>query len=360
MEKQPATPYPVDEMPIEEQAFQYEILSPDNRHTRMSTEEDLQNLYLGKLSDLIETAVGDPDNRVDTLVFLDKSARPLSWMMREFWDEMAPQERDAETGELRTVPMPDIKFANIDRLFWREDPAEEISDGGMREPSDDDIEGLRHIFSRNEQHSLDGKNILLVDEQSESGDTLTVAQNLFRRAFPDATVNGKAWIRHPYDIEPKTGKKIYKIEEIPMWYPLKGYDKLADDERGRGVYSPIPYERRSERFRQSFPESSNQFLSSPPRIRQPLSEKQKAAYSALSAKEAASTDPEETAHLRTEMDNLEFTTRDPKSEQLRAEIKQMHQDFLDGKLNPQIVSERDEIRRVPATEYYTQAREKRQ
>lgn len=343
-------------LPPQTDEFEYQVLVPHADKSRMATPEALQENYLKRLSDLIEDAVGDPETRVDTIVFLDKSARPLAWMMRTFWDDMAPQETDPDTGRVQTVAMPDMKFANIDRLTWRAHPDKEMREGGAREATEEDIAGLRHIFSRTDEKSLVGKKILVVDEQAESGDTLKIAEELFSKAFPESNVRGKPWIKHPSIDDPVTGEKIYKIEEIPAWYPLKGADMLHEDDRGRGVYSPIPYVRRSEQFRQNFPPASNQFLASRPQVRRSLDANDRARLKELGSREKRSQDPQEMEQIQREMGSIEFSAKDPKSDQLRREIGQMLVDFHAGKLNPSITTDRQEIRGVPAEQYYKEAR----
>lgn len=157
--------------PIIDPNFKYEVLTPDAYHTQLETPEELQELYIKNTTDLIKTIVGDETHPgYDTVIFLDKSARPLSWMTRELWGHVAPQKENPETGELQTVKMPEMKFVNIDRLNWRKNPDTPIDEpgGGMIDPTEEDLDGIRRIFNIDEKHKLDGKRILIVDEQSET------------------------------------------------------------------------------------------------------------------------------------------------------------------------------------------------
>jgi hypothetical protein len=345
-------------LPAEE--FQYDILTPDKGHTRQQTPEELQEFYLSQTTDLMNKVVGDPETRADTLVFLDKSARPLAWIMRTFWDELAPQERN-EHGELVTIPMPEMKFTNIDRLLWRADSKKEISDGGARPINESDIWGVRHVFDIGKENVLDGKKIVIIDEQAESGDTMQIAETLFKLAFPTSEVRTEPWIRHPYDRHPITSEKIYKPVEIPVWYPLKGDDRLPEDERGRGVYGPMDYHfDRSDAFRKRFPAESNQFLSSRPRSRRDLDTSEKARLNRLVARLRNSADPDETKGLAQEIDKLSYINYDEKSRQLRKEIGQMLIDFTNGKLLPVVNTHRETVQGMPMAEYEVQLAAKKQ
>src|SRR4051812_9696807 len=49
----------------------------------------------------------------EAAVFLDKSARPVAWLMHNLWDQLAPRNDDGTIP-----PEPEIKFMNIDREQW--------------------------------------------------------------------------------------------------------------------------------------------------------------------------------------------------------------------------------------------------
>ncbi len=379
-----------------EPAEEYKILVPDAQHSQQQSPEALQEAYLERLSQLIDSAVGDPENVADTLVFLDKSARPLAWMMRSFWPYLAPERKNPETGEVEVVPMPAMKFANIDRLPWREDPQVEIADGGkMREPTEADIRGLRNIYQIGSTNELDGKNVMIIDEQSDSGDTLHVAEVLFSRAFPTAKLRTAAWITHAFTYDSKSGKKKYMHKEVPVWYPVKDDDNLPDDETGRAVYGAAPYNQHDKAHPDRFEKESYPFLSTRPNVRRidsrmTTTDKERVATleQALmktvdpQAKENLRTriheiknrpaaiirfrqrlsetdDPEEQKRLKDHIHELEYISVDARGMQLRQEVGRLVLDFLNGTLNPAIYSEREHIRGIPADEYLRASSEKR-
>ena len=167
----------------------------------------------------------------DVVIWLDKSARPLSWLTKATWDQLAP-EADG------TVPkMPDFKFVNIDREQWvnQVDP---LGTGYMNiehvDPSI--IRSLRSIFVSvkdkkdglteaidDAKSSLDGKTIMIVDEVNASGRTLDIAQKFFKRAFPDAAIGATHWMGGIANKGQATGNR-----DLPVWY-------REDTEYGRGV-----------------------------------------------------------------------------------------------------------------------------
>lgn len=344
----------------QEETYHYEVMVPSKRHGTPDNLADMQERYLHKVSMFIGEITRDPENIPDALVFLDKSARPLAWMTKTFWDEFAPQAQDPETGEYKTVPRPEFKFANIDRLKWRKNPQQEFAVGGMKEPSKGDIAGLRAVFDISKEHTLDDKKVLIIDEQSESGDTLTAAKHLFKEAFPTAEVSTTAWINHPSKLD-RNGNKVYDIQEIPVWYPLKDSNKLPDEVTGRGVYNPLPFALRSDSFKERHPQSSSQFLSSRPQVERELSPEDKARVEVIAGRIVDSDDPEEIAELLKQREEMVYTSQDERSNKLRRDIGHMLLDFMSGKLTPMLDEDafdrRETIRGVPVDEYLQQRRQ---
>src|SRR5690606_37669804 len=114
-----------DSQETEKTSFQYDLLKghfePDGS---WKSGEELRMQYLHLTDQLIqkmtqEKEVENPETgekqlkRPSVVVFLDKSARPLSHLVRELWPTFA---KDLETGEV--PPMPAFKFLNIDREQW--------------------------------------------------------------------------------------------------------------------------------------------------------------------------------------------------------------------------------------------------
>lgn len=184
----------------------------------------------------------DPERsatKPDTVVWLDKSARPVSWFVDAFWEQYA------KPG----VERPDDEFLNIDRENWFVRQGHNRIDAGTRlgpndfditKVPDEDIARIRALFTVGEidkddwQRSvwelptrLDGQNILVIDEVKNKGGTLKIATELIRRAVPSAVVSGDYfWRAGTYALDSK-GHEM-QMESAPVWYD-------ADDEYGRGV-----------------------------------------------------------------------------------------------------------------------------
>lgn len=204
---------------------------------------------IGILDGSIDSRViEDPDNpelstqKPDSVIWLDKSARPVSWFTDALWEQFA------KPGELP----PENEFLNIDRVNWfvrqghRTEEAERRlgpEDFDINAVSDEDIAGIRAYFSigKLDQENwiedvwklptrLDGKNVLIIDEVKNRGGTLSIATQLLKRAIPEMTVSGDYfWNPGRYAINPASSDPSnMQMESAPVWY-----DK--DNTLGRGI-----------------------------------------------------------------------------------------------------------------------------
>ena len=149
------------------------------------------------------------------VVFLDKSARPLAWLVNELWDVLAP-----EPGSDEIPPKPDFKFLNIDRKQWvgEMDPN---GTGGYdaRHISQEAIEGLRSIYNRKHDGSYDAENemddqaIMVVDEVRSTGRTLDISRQIIQRAFPGSKVFGTHWMGGRVSVPGGDANA-----DLPVWY----------------------------------------------------------------------------------------------------------------------------------------------
>jgi hypothetical protein len=146
------------------------------------------------------------DQKIDCLVFLDKSARPLSWLFRECWKVKFPDE---------DVPM--IKFANVGNknqfntgyceyldLFKSsskdcrkikelvsnaEDGGDWLNSENIGESWQDTLYDESDVFQQMRSvygDSFDGKKVLIVDEYGYSGFTQVASLLSFSKAFSEA------------------------------------------------------------------------------------------------------------------------------------------------------------------------------
>ncbi len=195
--------------------YTYSVLSTEELRTEAVTLTD------GLIWEMI-------DNRTDIALFLDKSARPVSWMVKALWSQLAPTlDKDGDP-----YTMPEFKYVNIDREQWgavtgrSEDEDKGIDINRIPEVR---IDELRRTFAPIAKDSLDrsifeNKNVLVIDEVSVSGDTLYIATHIFERAFPEAaSIKGAYWMHGHVQQNPKTGVKINT--KLPVWYtdePITG------------------------------------------------------------------------------------------------------------------------------------------
>ncbi|MCX6805230.1 MAG: hypothetical protein NT114_00870 [Patescibacteria group bacterium] len=193
--------------------------------------QNFRSHYIENTRQLIHEIV---DKNIDTVIFLDKSGRPVQWLISELWPIFAADKKK-----------PVSYFANIDAAEWcgldRDSgvrPTDEELEEAKRNITDEDLEIIRHDFGPKrvisdvlDEHGevmpghkvatdeplFDGKNVLIVDETAVTGATLDLAQFLFAKAFPKASFSGKHW------------QMNYKEKlNNPVWY-----SRL--DVTGRGV-----------------------------------------------------------------------------------------------------------------------------
>ena len=167
----------------------------------------------------------------DFVVWLDKSARPVSWLTKELWPVIAA-DKDGGVPE-----MPKFRYVNIDREQWVND----VDPNGTGRLEIDNvspriISSLRSIFVKPEQRSthlgeeidnaeteFDGKTVLIVDEVIATGRTLRIAKEFFQKAFPEARFATSHWMG---------GQVIKNLgvgnADLPVWYK-------SDEVIGRGV-----------------------------------------------------------------------------------------------------------------------------
>lgn len=241
---------PIERNPAraEEAPFEYSLLKghyqPDGKTWQSG--EKLRMEYLELTDGLIKTMttpmeVMDYDtNEVElrppsVVIFLDKSGRPLSHLVRNLWPKFA---KDINTG--KTPAMPQFKFLNIDREQWVHKLDNEGS--GILDAKHIDesvIRGLRSVFisPSNKENvrkeglveaidemptTLDNEAVLLVDETRSTGRTLQIARGMLQRAFPKTTFKGAHWMNETFTNRGRT------LNAVPVWYK-------SEDKWGRGV-----------------------------------------------------------------------------------------------------------------------------
>lgn len=179
-----------------------------------------------RTADLIERVM---EENIQTLVFMDRSARPLSWALRAAWDK-----------ERLGRDLPKIKFVNIGRekadilgyqgsAPGRYEFGSEVEWQGAVEEywrkldSDDYVAALKRDLG---QDALHREQILLVDDWSESGYSIGVAKDFFRRHLPKNPVHSHSFFQRE-DLK-LFNKKDWNGIYLP-WSQDKSYTLMADD-----------------------------------------------------------------------------------------------------------------------------------
>jgi hypothetical protein len=199
-------------------------------------------------------------SRFDAVIYLDKSARPVSWLVGEFWKDFGYSERaskffkDINPEDDIDVSMPKTSYLNIDRVSMYREVRMDVDDDGYVDDTEsrkkikaqfknfldrehnlpkDWITGIRAVYSVGEINEndpdekvwdmptrLDGKKILIVDEVKDSGASLEMAMHLLRQAIPDANIicGTHFWTKgggrsSPVDVEGNT-----QMGSSPVWY----------------------------------------------------------------------------------------------------------------------------------------------
>jgi hypothetical protein len=188
----------------------------------------------------------------DTVVWLDKSARPVAWFVDAFWEQFA------QDGAKK----PEDEYLNIDRINWFVHTGHDETQAKWRlGPEDFDISkvdperiaGLRALFVEGDLDKetwqeqvwdmptrFDGKSLLIVDEVMNRGGTLSIASQLLKAAIPDAKVSATYfWHTNRYAMNKSSAEREnQQMESAPVWY-----DNINPMGRGIGEVS-LSYWRR--------------------------------------------------------------------------------------------------------------------
>lgn len=193
----------------------YEILTPAGLRARYVTLTDR----------LIRAIEGHEGWRPQELLFLDKSGRPVAWLLRQLWPVLA-REPGTRFGDAVVPPLPPTRMVNIDReQWWDLTGASEVGAVDVTGVPDEAIDSLRAVFATRPPRPgepvadvpawLDGRRVLVVDEVANTGDTLRIAKGLLARAFPTADLRTHHWMS-PGSTRDRGG--LARTADVPVWY----------------------------------------------------------------------------------------------------------------------------------------------
>lgn len=228
----------------EPEPYEYELLKGHYRTDGIwKSDEQLKTEYVRLTDNIVHVLTdgvrcrnkqtGEIEKRpVDYVVWLDKSARPVSWLTKALWPVLA------RNSDGHTPKLPQFRFVNIDREQWTSsiDP-NNVGSTNVDKLDPSIIRSLRSVFIENPNKlndkldeqvdelpaQFDDKTILIVDEVKSTGRTLSYAQSFFERAFPTANIAGMHWMA---GITAKDG--AFGNLDLPVWYS-------DDTVMGRGV-----------------------------------------------------------------------------------------------------------------------------
>ncbi|MEI6510692.1 MAG: hypothetical protein WCO25_01465 [Candidatus Uhrbacteria bacterium] len=132
---------------------------------RIVRDSHVRRLLRDRTEAIVEAAY---HNGTHALVFLDKSARPISWLVREVWKK--------NHGMLNR---PQIRFMNVGKP-----EGGRLAIDAPRSVSPDAVAELRRLFGS----QFADKDVMIVDDLSATGKTLETATRVFQEAFPSARV----------------------------------------------------------------------------------------------------------------------------------------------------------------------------
>lgn len=195
-----------------------EKLEHQYEYSQLKTPE-LRQEYVQYTENLIADSIR---TNADTVLFLDKSARPVAWLFKSLWPTLGFDEDGPR-------PMPHIKFANIDREQWgpvvgRSQDREVGIDMSRVHP--DVVDDLRGLFAADalgddepaadKPTMFDDKDVIIVDEVSASGDTLRMANALFKMAIPEGRFHARHWMTPETKVDKRSGAVVNT--KLPIWY----------------------------------------------------------------------------------------------------------------------------------------------
>lgn len=236
-----------DEFPVLSQQTHKVLRDRSIVNERININDNLIN-YVQDTALLISEIDGSLKSSVpfDHVVYLDKSARPVSWLVNMFWDEFA-----AKDAEGKPAGRPPHSYINIDRAPWFRNVGIDVTDDGRQMAGGElatywdftknignltkrhlaEIRALYIAGGIDEEDAdwifdqptvLSGKRVLIVDEVSRTGSTLKIAVKLFQLAFPDAKAIESAYFWHPHESALKMGNEDV-LTSLPVWYDPNTY-----------------------------------------------------------------------------------------------------------------------------------------
>jgi len=194
------------------------IANRDPRYIILSNEIKRQQLIAEVAAFIGAAAFMQPD----VLMYLDKSARPICWIVNKVWKTRFPNKPKPETkfinfGKERTIVSDLVSEHGLEKVEYLDEPHVDAA-----------VQQLREDYGkRNGGTYLDGKRIWLVDEFSYTGSSLIAARILLTQAIgdelPKPIFTHTVLSREPvwYTNKWMTGVQDYHEPESFLSYPVE-------------------------------------------------------------------------------------------------------------------------------------------
>jgi hypothetical protein len=170
----------LDHVTLKTEPYRYQLLTdPIERRQLFS---DAQ-----KLVDTVLTT--KPKHRPDVIFFLDRSARPSSWLFRELWRQFAAK-----------IPMPEIEYINIGKEK-APDFQGQFEDIQSQIRFISKLQASRYVRELQEAFPkyMERSNIWVVDEWKQEGTSVMIAKALLEAAFMSKGGTVKTFYMHDHE-----------------------------------------------------------------------------------------------------------------------------------------------------------------
>ncbi len=170
---------------------------------------EVQYSYILSTVDLILEVLR---NKESTVIFLDKSARPVYWLFNELWHDVV----SLLPGEASKTQKPHILFANIDKNNNPDIVSSSNFDSASIDTESEEyrrlVKKIQTTFGRSFKKQ---RRVRVVDEVRDTGATLLIARQLFQSAFPKSIFNISWWKKFA---TPTADGRVIENGEVPVWY----------------------------------------------------------------------------------------------------------------------------------------------
>jgi hypoxanthine phosphoribosyltransferase len=219
---------------VEDNLVQHkESLSPQEAEESAIFNEKQKEILKERVAEIIREVI---DTNAKLIVFLDRSARPIAWMIRAAWDQLAqgkelPNMRFVNIGreKIERLKAEELKgldddefWERITRKFWEQTSHKEYIEKMKK--------GLAGVFHSTDSASGARESIMIVDDYSETGHSLRLAAEFFTKHFPNEEIH-VAQLLWPTDRDdfPYSGDGWWNGTHLP-WNSDKSYTLLSEED----------------------------------------------------------------------------------------------------------------------------------